>query len=937
MNNTQFTVYVREAGTGDFNEYNASGNTSKADVYDLPAGAVNTNATGDAVIITGDYNSDFWGDLSPADEVKVHVGSPSGIASSANTSRYVDLGNFTVETASGALDQSTADHNTRSSAQRIYQGQDVRFVANHRDTDILLTNVETGEILLDGGTGSSSSIVFDTSNLESGTTYRLTFNEGNDPAEGPVRKKFFNVTSLRMSASLDEDGTLFEHNEDVNLSVSGEAIRGNSPVAITVDGPSMRYAQTSFDNRGEFSQDLSYGAGNLDAGDYTVVVTDVATGAEITAGEFSVDAFPSASSASFDGGVFEEQRGDVVEIPISLDDSEEGAQATVQVGSVGKTNYVTNVTVADEDGDGEVTLMWNTYMAGTGVRDRVFTAEGADNVTAWGGEHGGFVDAVRVYPGNSTAAPNASSVKFAGNGILDPASYDLAVVANNENQSAQINNGNFSFADVDADAVGAVSINARSTESSNVWVVPSDKKDQVDFGFIDENTDGNEDPIDGNLTQSDLVASDELIVHQVSASGLEGVFKNRTESGDNETNAFLGAVDSGVFNASFSEQNPGPNAQRENFNLDTSNTVVIPDYQNDTYYIAVDLSGVSDDVLQDNIVYNASFTFESYSSVGPQIGGEGSGTVGSEWTYEKADATLDTNAEDMVIIRNQAGQTIRGDTNVAPGTELGLRINSQSDDSPFLKTLTTHVQEDRSFAATGDFSDKGANINFTVSVRRGGKAITENAYDGRILGQPTASVTFSDQMVSESNQQVVVDSVTLSDGGFVAIHEGSASGDVIGTSKYLQAGQHTDVRIALDSDVNDTTTLVAMPHLDTNANNLYDFPEADAPYTADGSAVTDSASVSLNVETPTPTATPSPTPTATPSPTPTATPSPTPTATPSPTPTATPSPTATPEEGGNGGNETPTPTTSDGGPGFGVAVSLIALLAAALLAARRRE
>ncbi|WP_459190653.1 DUF7282 domain-containing protein, partial [Halosimplex sp. J119] len=504
-------------------------------------------------------------------------------------------------------------------------------------------------------------------------------------------------------------------------------------------------------------------------------------------------------------------------------------------------------------GDGEVVVEWNTYMSGTGERDHIFSAEGDDNVTAWGGESGSFVDAVRVYE-NETEAPNASSLEFAGNGILDPASYDLAVVANDEDDASVINNGNFNFTDVDEDDVGAVSINSRATESSDVWVVPSDKKDEVDFEFIDENTDNTDDDIDGNLTQSDTVVTDEMIVHQISASGLEGVFHNRTSTGANETSAFLSAVDTGILNASFSEENPGPNAQREEFDLTTSNTVVIPDYDNDTYYVGVDLAGVDEDKLENEIVYNASFAFESYSSVGPQIGGEGSGTVGSIWSYEDADASLNTNADDEVVIRNQEGQTLRGSTNVAPGTKLGLRVNSQSDTSPFLTTLNTHVSGDRTFAATGDFSERGAGVNFTVRVRRGGDAISDS-YDGRILAEPSGSLTFSDQSVAEDNQEVVVESATLSDGGFVAIHEGSASGDVIGTSRYLEAGTHSNVRVDLDTMVNETTTLVAMPHLDDNSNNLYDFPEADAPYSVNGTTVTDSAEVTVGDATPTPTAT----------------------------------------------------------------------------------
>ena len=112
--------------------------------------------------------------------------------------------------------------------------------------------------------------------------------------------------------------------------------------------------------------------------------------------------------------------------------------------------------------------------------------------------------------------------------------------------------------------------------------------------------------------------------------------------------------------------------------------------------------------------------------------------------------------------------------------------------------------------------------------------------------------------------------------------------------------------------------------------------------------------------TPTPTATTTPTATATATPTPaaTATPTPTPTptttATPTPTATATPITTLTPTAAATaatanerttntsgegrilGGTDTATETSSSSGPGFGVTVAVGALLAAVLVAARRR-
>lgn len=131
----------------------------------------------------------------------------------------------------------------------------------------------------------------------------------------------------------------------------------------------------------------------------------------------------------------------------------------------------------------------------------------------------------------------------------------------------------------------------------------------------------------------------------------------------------------------------------------------------------------------------------------------------------------------------------------------------------------------------------------------------------------TANVTFEDQ---ESDGTVVtVEEVTVSEGGFVAFHdtaalqEGDAIGSVIGVSDYLEAGTHENVSVTLfevpgadfeEAALESDTNLTAMPHLDTNENETYDFVSQagaeDGPYTVDGAAVVDSAMVTVTTESP---------------------------------------------------------------------------------------
>jgi surface glycoprotein (TIGR04207 family)/PGF-CTERM protein len=962
-------VYLTKAGTNDTTNLTLS----QSDI-DNPDG---TPATPNDRY-TVDMTTVGIPDVSPADDVKIeflgeiepdNAGTPDDFA--------VTPDNFTVATTTKKFNEGGVTHNTVQTADRVYQGEQILFEANQSgvDSNILLQNWETKETVLDGGTDiSSDEIAFDTDNLESGTTYELEFEDS-----GQV--KYFNISDLQLEASIDEDGTVFDFDEDNEFTVTGSAVRGRKDgepvnVAIEVAGNDTDNVTEEYRGDASFERDFDYGDGvrgrsdRLTANDdgtdstYTVTVVDEETGIEVTAGEFDVRAFPEADSASF-GPSPAEDRGDVVEIPIELDDSEEGAQATVAIGSKAETNYVTNVTVEDVDGDGEVTLQYNTFLAGisatadgwaessenaswndtaemTGVRDRIFTAEGDDEISSWRGEHGEFIgdfrddiNASSLDNAYNDAAPDANPNVSAKVATIDAASYQLSVKANEE---GDLDDGfNFTSDGATPDDVSTLNLRTRATESSTVWVTAEEFNNDVDIEWVLENA-------GTNITVSDQATTDEVVVHQVSASGVEGPLKNRTEApedfeqADNVTDAFLEEVNStvsvsgygsntigteefNVYNASFEEDNPGPNAERENLTLGNENFELVPDYENDTYYLILELAGTDEDKLEDGQDWNARFGFESYEAVGPVIGGEGDGIVRSLWTFLEADAELETNQEDLVILRNLEGQTIRGSTNVAPGTELNIRVQSRADDGAFLEVIDTRVNSDRTFNETTDvFSDKSAGINFTAQVRRGGDRIGDE-FDGEMRGQPTATVTFSDQTVLDNErQEVQVDSVTMSEGGFVAIHEGNATGPVIGVSDKLGAGTTQDVRIDLDESIDSRTTLVAMPHLDSNEDNAYEFPERDGPYTADGTPVTDSGSV--GVITPTPT----PTPTATPTPTPT------PTATPEPTPTPTTEPeTDTPED-------TPTPTgTAEDGPGFGIVVSILALLAAALIAARRRE
>ena len=89
-----------------------------------------------------------------------------------------------------------------------------------------------------------------------------------------------------------------------------------------------------------------------------------------------------------------------------------------------------------------------------------------------------------------------------------------------------------------------------------------------------------------------------------------------------------------------------------------------------------------------------------------------------------------------------------------------------------------------------------------------------------LLSSPVASLQFEKQFGGET---VTVDSVSLSEGGYVVLHIHRPDGDVIGRTEYLDPGTHKNVEIRVNQELPDDVTVVAVPHLDTNDDEEFDY------------------------------------------------------------------------------------------------------------------
>ncbi|MFC4543322.1 hypothetical protein ACFO5R_15440 [Halosolutus amylolyticus] len=118
-----------------------------------------------------------------------------------------------------------------------------------------------------------------------------------------------------------------------------------------------------------------------------------------------------------------------------------------------------------------------------------------------------------------------------------------------------------------------------------------------------------------------------------------------------------------------------------------------------------------------------------------------------------------------------------------------------------------------------------------------------------------ASIAFEDR--ESAGDRVVIDEVSLSEGGFVALYAGDDVGlepdAVLGVSEFLGAGTHENVEIQLDDAIAEEQPLVAAVHLDTDDDGAFDYAdtggEDDPPYvTPGGSPVLDTAVVAVGDE-----------------------------------------------------------------------------------------
>jgi len=684
--------------------------------------------------------------------------------------------------------------------------------------------------------------------------------------------------------------------------------RAPSSDAVRVNGINSS-ARINFDFAGESTGNYSFTVSPTDT-----TPTDTA-GIEVIEAETGVGNFDSQTGAfSVNRGDLQSEEGSS-EATISIQNANDIDTLVLVIGDASRNNYETRV-VAQPDSDGRIDIRMNTFLAGNvdeGNESKAYEAINGDIVSV-----------------------DRRTTKLTG--VLDEGQYDLVLE------------------DTDGGTVdrGVLNIQNSSYDSLTQMRHPDTPLNTLDQqSELSSNGDLSE---TGMVTLEDRNRSSstqrDILVHKANISGVYGAFDalantdldsadgNQILDDAQSENISVGEANDPILNVSLTQinfkQNREPKEEDYRNPNQTTQFQFVIDEDNETVYLVTDVRDL--EVTRETGVQNKTTQiepgddFDVEFDVGPGFNSTFRGGIdtyvpeGNQTTQldvEDREAEFDEQGADRVRVNNEANQTISGQTNVAPGTDVTIQADSTSrvrrandtetgDVTPIFARDTVDVQEDGNFSSdVFDFSETEVGRNFSVSSP--GTGFEDDAEKPGIVVEGTpASVTLSDITVPADQDEletVTVDTAYLPQGGFVTIHDstlndGATLDSVRGTSEYLEADTNlTDVEVTLDDPYTEDGTAIAMPHKDTNDNETYDFVTTngseDGPYKTDAGAITATASVTFE----TPTATPGPTPTPSPSPTPT---------------------------------ESPTPTDGDQ-PGFGAALALIALIGAALLAARRRD
>ena len=640
----------------------------------------------------------------------------------------------------------------------VYEGQTVRAVDIQADTEYVLRSVDE----YDGDEISSSTFEAE---YETDSNGNLTIDTGGlDPGDyflrGPdldeTRDNTFELAVQELS--IDWEASTYDTGEE-EAELNVESRRNNYNLNISADGLDYDELEALFggnsnnDPVNNVSQDAAsdddeiivrgfrddsliadFSNADIDPGEYefTAEVTD--TDAEDTA---SVTIESEDVDADFAESITTDAAGDVVEITVELEDSD---SAFVSIGG-NNVGFFDVVYIEDDDDDGDVTFQVNTRTLGTDAAadayssaDDIVETNAADEGATFEDADGDPFDDARDFRTSSDGLDHGDLIR-----PLQPIEYNLIV-----------SNGDFSVND-DGDLVvenerdiATLDLTEPSVGDVTIHTAPAGATDDAD----------NVDELLEIVTPRENIAINDRMVIQIEADGIEGYVAQSSD-------ASLEELNEGINGDALTELVDDDNNQGVNFavesttettnqgpaTLDFSETTVY--FGDGQFFVVADTSsgdsfdrsisnGNSFDVTYEYVIDDDSrYRFDDSTSPPGWDSSEGddsfpyfaageSVTAEAEFTLEDRQVSFDnTNSDGLIEVAVDEEAGISGTTNVAPGTDISIRMRSANDVSPrfILTDNDAEIDDDGVVSATFDTTTGTVGDEASISFRVGGTSV----------------------------------------------------------------------------------------------------------------------------------------------------------------------------------------------------------------------
>jgi len=619
--------------------------------------------------------------------------------------------------------------------QAFWQGQEVavyNLTPGGQDVQLREKTGDSSSSLRDElSTDDLGIVTFESDNRNEGE-YFLRGADAGVPANG-INNQLFEIVEQDLTAEFDDDEVADAGVNSVT-EIEIDSNRGTYSLNVSADGLDAGDLFDIFNATGDFTDDDGAVGNNgpflIEAdddedvltifsvrdGEYEVDFEDVEEGDY----EFEFEVTDSTASAtasitvvdSGDGSLSvedaEQSTGDIAEIVVSASNTDEG---NLIIGNEDDSNYQANVSIDFGDLD-QVTVYFNTYAAGNSDFGEVVWLDDDDL------DEGASIEL--EYETDDI------------DGILDIGDYEMTVSANTD----------FSETIDNPDDVASLFIEERSTDDLNIWTAADVSVEDI----LDEDDDDQlaavVTAIENDLiTPADTIAHDDFVVHQLEASGLKGLFKYaESETGaetlgeqfielaTNETLAADLEADTIIqLRVRETRDSVGPNAQRDSIDFTETDVTVLHDEDGDQYFILLntdEIELVNGEIEKDED-YEFDIRFELRDERLLDVDEDDDDLevvdyyqqLNTAFELVERDGSFDLTDDDMIEVEAGEEQLITGTTNVAPGSEVQIRIRGTGD-ARFSKSQSEIVVDaDGNFAGEFDFSDRNVDDEFTATLR----------------------------------------------------------------------------------------------------------------------------------------------------------------------------------------------------------------------------